>query len=237
MEDYKEIQNEIKKLREKKAKLEEQKKNINKAEEELVEFVTECATFDESIIYSISALLRVIEKNSYNPYLYRKIIHEANLDNYDSIEEVSVGIADDKYLSKFIYEKKTDISELFEKKQAYELLIKERKIISKGRVNTNSSIATYNYQDKDYHTYADTITFGFLLSEAGINSTNYADYSSYNFYDKPYVQNFIRYLFNLQIQKSGRQLSCDEICDAYDEYISCLKAKKEALIKKLKAAE
>lgn len=226
MEGYKEIQNGIKKLKETKAKIEEQKKNSIKADEEFVDFAVQCATFNESIIYYISALLRVVEDKRYNPYIYKNIIHEANQGNYDTIEEVSVGIAEDKYLFKFIRENKMDISELFEKKQAFGLLIKERKIISKGKVDIKSSFGTYNYQDHDYNKYAETITFGFLLNEVGIESTEYA-VSNYNFYDKPYVQNFIRYLFNLQVQKSGMKLSGDEVCDAYDEYITYLKNQNE----------
>ena len=40
-----------------------------------------------------------------------------------------------------------------------------------------------------------------ILSENGINSSKIVNYSRCNFYDKPYVQDFIRYLYDLQIQK------------------------------------
>lgn len=231
MEDYKEIQKEIKKLRETKAKLEEQKKSLNNAEEELVDFATECATFDEIIIYSIRLLLRAIEDKDYYTIIYTKNVQEINQGNFNNMEEVCIGIADNKNLSKFICENKKDISELFEKKQAYELLIKEKKFIPKDNVGVDNYIYTYSYDDEYYQKYADTITFGFLLSEAGINSTGDANYSRYNFYDKPYIQDFIRYVFNLQVQKGGMKLTRHEIWDAYKEYISCLITKKEALNK------
>ena len=222
MKSKEEMQSELQKLNYEKVILEGKINRVISDKKKLLDFAVDCATFDEEVIFYIGCLMSYIEQKAYTSFIYKKTITEDIDSNHNNMEETCVGIADEESLNIFIYKKENDLSRLFETKQAYELLVKERKILADDEKTRESYIGSYESSESNYKKYASTITFGFLLSESKINATKVVNYSRYNFYDKPYVQNFIRYLYELQIQKDGAKLTPNEIYEAYMSYTNTL---------------
>lgn len=222
MKNKEEMQSELQKLNYEKVILEGKINRVISDKKKLLDFAVDCATFDEEVIFYIGYLMSYIEKKSYSTFIYKKAITEDIVNNHNNMEETCVGIAEDNLIYIFFDKKETDLSRWLETKQAYELLVKERKIVEGEEKKGDRYIGLYESSDSYYQKYSGTITFGFLLSENGINSSKIVNYSRYNFYDKPYVQNFIRYLYDLQIQKEGAKLTPKEIYEAYMSYTNTL---------------
>ena len=92
--------------------------------------------------------------------------------------------------------------------------ITEYKYDTAGWIINYYNFCDYERDDKNF------ITFDFLLNNFGIRNACQAIYSRYDFYDYPYVQNFIIYLFNLQVQNQGKTLTYDEMHKALNDFLA-----------------
>ena len=142
-------------------------------------------------------------------------------------EDLFVGIATDKNILEFINSKSDNLDDFFNSKRGYELFKKRSEVVEDP---VQDRIIMLNII---YDTERDKIVFDFLLDDYNIkNRYNHLIASAlYDFKDFEYVQNFIRYLFELQLRKNGNQLSPIEMDEALNDFMYSEEKKERELRK------
>ena len=181
-----------------------------------------CAVFDESLIQVISELLSIKEEESFVPFMYKR--YTGIFTNGScSVENDCIGIAKSEYLPMFT---QTDNKEkLFNQKYGYDMICVNTELLEDEKEVVDNSVREYNL-DNDYS--KKVFTFEFLLDEIGSVSSAYPICICKSNFDKyDYVQNYIRYIFDLQVQKSNMRLDYDEMKKAMNDYLQLEKNKKK----------
>ena len=223
MTNYK-LKRELEDLKSRREYLKKELVDIDKKEEKLLDFVNRCAIFNETIIFYISQLLTYKHKEELYPFTYKRY-NGSSMD----IETIYVGISSCENIINFMRSKSDNIDEFFKQKLGYELFLKSTDIVEHDKKNKNGIINHYPYHDckKD----GKKIIFYFLLKKFGIKNTYPVTISLYDFEDYSYVQDYISYLFDLQVQNNGRQLTDDEMFNALNDFLSKEKDKPKQKIK------
>ena len=156
------------------------------------------------------------EGEAYTPFIY-KIYRTAFVYPRILEEGTYVGLGPERIVEDSIKNNRHDIDRLLFNGEVHRLSQKGYKIMEPNQYCQDSIVDYYRYEDLDK--IRKCVSFGFLLNSFGIRDASPATYLRCNFDEYPYVQDFISYLFELQNQKSGRPLSYEELCIAYDDYI------------------
>ena len=224
MTNYK-LKRELEDLKSRREYLKKELVDIDKKEEKLLDFVNRCAIFNETIIFYISQLLSYKHKKLFLPFTYKRYNGSSSMD----IETIYVGISSDENIINFMGSKSDNIDEFFKQKLGYELFLKSTDIVEHDEKNKNGIINNYQYHDGKND--RNKIIFSFLLKNYGIKNSYPVTISLYNFEDYSYVQDYISYLFDLQVQNNGKQLSDDEMFNALNDFLELEKNKPKQKIK------
>ena len=206
--------------------------DIWKKRNELSSFINRCAIFDESVIYYITVLLSYKENKAFVPFIYKIIIPDFASYTKD-IETLHVGIAEGVYLTRF--KGRYDFGTLFQQEFGFKIFKTDVRFIKYNAdhseaYNREEYIRVY-YGNREVPEKSKKITFEFLLAEYGIENTYPVEVSHYNFEDYSYVQDYISYLFELQVQNDGRQLTYEEMQRALNDFLELEKDKPKQKIK------
>ncbi len=223
-----EVKNKLESLRYKREILQEKIEYNNKKQVALSNLINRSAIFDENIIYRIAWLLTEKDDHKdgnirYLPFTYSR---RKNIMGFEG-EDLFVGIATDKNILEFINSKSDNLDDFFNSKRGYELFKKRSEVVEDP---VQDRIIMLNII---YDTERDKIVFDFLLDDYNIkNRYNHLIASAlYDFKDFEYVQNFIRYLFELQLRKNGNQLSPIEMDEALNDFMYSEEKKERELRK------
>lgn len=209
-----ETRSRISKIKEGEAKLFE----LEKKEKELWKILVRSSLFDKKIIWTISELMSRIEKEDYVPfrlkYKNKKTLTEyIGITEYKNIIEMNDPKSIDKLPNKYIIV--TDEIHYIEKRQG------DNYCYAVPIYNV-SELSGSDKRDNQHHTFAKSnILFKFILD--GINAiypfSDIASYSICEFSEHKYVRDYIEYLFDLQVQNNGKQLSYDEMQGVINNFI------------------
>ena len=217
--------------------LKEEKKELNgrllvlsTKEHNLKNFINKCAIFDESIIFPISQLLSYKEKDKFMPIIYKRFI-QCGIYPPTYSENTFIGIAPDRNITEFIMNKSENADRFIGLELGYEIYQRTVGNVTKYRYDDAGWIMKdYNFSDYEKNDKR-TITFGFLLKAFDISHSLPTSFSHYDFNDYPYVQDFIVYLFNLQVKHHGKRLTYDEMNKALNDFIVLEETKPKVKIK------
>ncbi len=185
---------------------------------EICDLINRSDMFDESLVFLIAELMSYKEGTHYSPFFYEE--KKPFFKGY--YKNTIVGIAPDVVICDYIDNNKNNLKELFDNKTCY-------KVFNKGRGPAayqikDTKIGVYDFENtmnnKKY------ISFNFLLK--GFNIQNYPTY--YEFEDYKYVQDYINYLFELQLKNRGKHLTYEEMDKALDDFLN-LEEEKALLLK------
>ena len=201
--------------------LQNQLEDLKKKQQKLYDFINKSAIFDESIVFLIAQLISFKEKEVYTPFKYKK--YKFALKEY--IEDIYIGIAPEKKVSELMKKEKVlrYIDPFFQEKLGYEIFQKDTNIVY-NRSN-NDNVTYYQEIENDRK----EIAFNFLLNDYKISNSYPVATSLYNFEDYEYVQEFIRNLFNLQIQNNGKHLTYEEMFTVMNKFLEPEKCNKKVI--------
>lgn len=219
MEFDKELTEKFNNIKEEKKEIKKKLQTVSIKESELNKFINQCAIFDKSIIFPILHLLTYKEGKRFMPIIYKKF-RQCCCYPPMYCEDTFIGIAPDENITDFVMSKSNNIDRFLGLKLGYEIYHKSTGNITEYTYDTAGWIINY-YNFCDYERdEKNFITFDFLLNNFGIKNACQAAYSRYDFYDYEYVQNFIIYLFNLQVQNQGKPLTYDEMHKALNDFLA-----------------
>ena len=198
---------------------------INSTKEyNLKHFINQCAIFDESIIFPISQLLSYKENNQFMPIIYKKIRQCGCYPPMYS-EDIFIGIAPDRNITEFIMSKRENIDRFLGLGLGYEIYQRSVGEVTKY-VYDDAGWIIKDYTTSDYEKNdRRTITFSFLLNNFEIEHSAPTSCSHYDFIDYPYVQDFVVYLFNLQVKHHGKRLNYEEMQKALNDFLALKETK------------
>ena len=189
---------------------------ISMKERHLHQFINNCAAFNGAIIFIIAELMSHKEGRKITPIIYKRF-REGGCYPPAYYDSTFVGIALEEDAISFAESKSENIDLFLAQKLGYELYQIAVGEITKYRYKVDWVINNYNYSD--YEKDKRMITFGFLLNNYGIRNESTATYSRYDFRDYDYVQDFIIYLFNLQVKNHGKHLTYDDMQKALNDFL------------------
>lgn len=191
---------------------------LEKKEKELWKILIRSTMFDKKIIWTISELMSRIEKEEYSPF-------RLEYKNKETLIEY-IGVTECKNITEM-----KNVESIDKLSNKYIIVADEAHYIKK-RHGDNYCYAVPIYdvlelsgsakRDNKHHIFAKSnILFKFILD--GINAiypfSDIAGYSTCEFLEHKYVRDFIEYLFDLQVQNNGKQLSYDEMQVALNDFI------------------
>ena len=188
-------------------------REVNAKKDELCNFISRSAVFNDTILFIIAKLLSDKVHESFRVFEYKRY-KEVCVYPRMLFESTYIGIAPEENIKK----NNNNLDSFFTKKLGYEIYEKDGRIIEPNKDCYDKITGYYDLNDLQGKTRL--ITFGFLLEKYGITRFYCGRYVHTNFDEYPYVQDFIVYLFNLQIQKNGELLTYEEISNAYDDLIA-----------------
>ena len=210
----KELINKLKEIEEKQKELKYEIRSLEKLKEDIYGHLNRYAVFDESIVVLISQLMSKKENREYIPFIYRTISIPF-VDSKSDIESKYVGITDKNNIERFI--ESTDAEELFKDKLGYEVFFRDSDVRRNQQDRNNAFVDYYEIPKKKDRTL---ITFEFLLDGFGAAKHGYpVRVSKYNFEDYTYVQDFVKYLFELQIKNNGSRLMYEQMNASLNEFL------------------
>ncbi len=207
------VMEKIKDIKSRKEKLKNELFDMEREEEDMVTFLNICATFDESLIKIISDLMTQKEKEGYIPFMYKSYSSLFTNSAY-SVENTCVGIT--KYTNIPMFNRTKNVEELFKQEYGYNMICLKTELLEKETEVANPYIGLYNIS-KDYS--GKIFTFEFLLDE--IDSSAFAlpvRICKSNFNECPYIRDYIRYVFDLQVQRNGKRLNYEEMKKSVEEF-------------------
>lgn len=214
-EKIKNIDLKIDNLKKERAELGKQLSNINAEKRKISNYINRCAIFDGTIILFIAKLLSEKNHEPFRVFEYKKYkelcVYPRLLD-----ESIHIGIASEDNIRYFVNNGNYNVDKFFRNDLGYEICEKNGRVIEPN-IDCYDRITGY-YTFNNHEEFQTPITFSFLLNNYGIKNKYSVKTSRANFDEYPYVQDFITYLFNLQV-KNGRTLTYEEISKAYDDYI------------------
>ena len=218
----KETMNRIKEMENRECELKEELISLENERTDMITRLNLCAVFDESLIQVISELLSIKEEENFVPFMYKSYTGIFTNGAY-SVENDCIGIAKSEYLPMF---NQTDNKEkLFNQKYGYDMICVNTELLEDEKEVVDNSVREYNL-DNNYS--KKVFTFEFLLDEIGSVSSAYPiRICKSNFDEYDYVQNYIRYIFDLQVQKNNMRLDYDEMKKAMNDYLQLEKNKRK----------
>ena len=213
----------MKRINEIKSTESELKKQLVSLENEREDIITRlnlCAVFDESLVQIIAELLSVKEEENYTPFMYKSYTSILANGAY-SVENDCIGITKKEYLPMFNQAKNKE--KLFDQKYGYDMICVNTELLEDEREEADTSVREYNL-DNNYSKRL--FTFEFLLNEIGTEASAYpVRICKSNFEEYSYIQDYIRYIFDLQVQSSAMRLSYEEMKKAMNDYLELTKKK------------
>ena len=200
-------------IKKEKQQLDRKLRDINMEKELLCHSISKCSVFNETILFFIAKLLSTKEKEPFRVFEYKRY-KEVCVYPRMLFESTYIGIAPEENIKK----NNNNLDSFFTKKLGYEIYEKDGRIIEPNKDCYDKITGYYDLNDLQGKTRL--ITFGFLLEKYDITRFYCGRCVHTNFDEYPYVQDFIVYLFNLQIQKNGELLTYEEISNAYDDFLA-----------------
>lgn len=191
---------------------------INMEKKSLCNLISKCSIFDETILFFIAKLLSTKEKEPFRVFEYKRY-REVSVYPRTLEENTYIGIASEENIKNY----GNNLDRFFAKNLGYEIYEKNWRIIEPNK-DCYDKITGY-YDLNDLQENIRSITFSFLLNKYDITNSYCGRYARTNFDEYPYVQDFITYLFNLQIQKNGESLTYEEMSNAYEDFLALEKNK------------
>ena len=208
----------IDEIKKEKQQLDKKLRDINTEKELLCHSISKCSVFEETILFFIAKLLSEKEQKPFRVFKYKKYrevcVYPRMLD-----ETTYIGIASEENIKNY----GNNLDRFFVKNLGYEIYEKNWRIIEPNK-DCYDKITGY-YDLNDLQENIRSITFSFLLNKYDITNSFCGRYARTNFDEYPYVQDFIVYLFNLQIQKNGELLTYEEMSNAYEGFLALEKTK------------
>ena len=213
--DFKEVIERLNEIKIKREKLKGELNDLDRMEEDYSTFLNISAVFDEALIQSISELLSIKEKESYVPFMYKSYSSLFSNGAY-SVQNTCLGIT--KYNNIPMFTNSQNYDELFRQKYGYDMILLNTELLDKEEEEPAPYIGLYSLSDN----YCKKVfTFDFLLKQFGELSEFYpVRICKSNFEDYTYVQDYIRYLFDLQIKRKGKRLNYKEMQVAMADYLA-----------------
>ena len=132
-----------------------------------------------------------------------------------------IGIADTENIEEFKTNEKDwrndGLDEFFQSKKGYEFIAKESEVVDGDKKNIDTIVGYYDCKDNRFN--KEKVIFKFLLKEYNMENSYPVKSSKYDFDDYDYVQKYIKYLFDLQLQRDGKQLTLEEMNKALDDFL------------------
>lgn len=209
------LEDTLKKIKELDMREQELKRKLNDTKEEsddLFTLLNTCAIFDESLIQVIAELMSIKEQEDYIPFMYKNY-SSVFVDADYVVQNTCIGITKKENLSMFKENKNTE--ELFQENYVYDMICLKTEVVNKEK--DNSYIGIYdisrNYDRKAF-------TFEFLLKDFDVLTEGYPfRICKYSFDEYSYIQEYIRRLFDLQIQRKGKKLNYEEMKKVMFDFI------------------
>lgn len=209
--------------------LEEQARNqlefIKDQRIEKTDRICKSAMFDEYILVLITKLMSLYEKENYKTFLYKEY-QTVKMNPKTKVEDYYIGIASEDNLNNLINQNDYDLADFFNNKQGFEIMYKKSDM-KKTDEEKSQIVGDYHY-DAESETNK-PINFKFLLMEFNVHSKFSYLSSVYDFEDFNYIQDFISYIFELQYINNGEMLTCDELNNAFDNYLSLSQKKDKTM--------
>ena len=207
-------------IKKEKQQLDRKLRDINMEKELLCHSISKCSVFNETILFFIAKLLSTKEKEPFRVFEYKRY-REVSVYPRALEENTYIGIASEDNIKN----NGNNLDRFFAKNLGYEIYEKNWRIIEPNK-DCYDKITGY-YDLNDLQENIRSITFPFLLNRYNITNSYCGRYrySRTNFDEYPYVQDFITYLFNLQIQKNGKSLTYEEMSNAYEDFLALEKTK------------
>ena len=196
------LKDELEELIKLKKELQEKYMEVEKREFYINDIVNRSAIFDDIVVFYLARLLSYndIEKRNYVPFIYNKY---KNINGH-YVEESYITIAPED-----------NLNIAFRKNIGYEIYKRNTNVINEKKLDKIVGYYDYNECKKNGKLFI----YEFLLNEFNIKKEYPFEVTHCDFKDNEFVQGFIRYLFELQIIKNGRQLNEDEMEKAYNNYL------------------
>lgn len=192
---------------------------------ELCDVVNKSAIFDETIVMYIAQLISYKEdRETFLPFIYQKKSMFFGI----NIGQPYVCIAPCDNIIEFMRNVDDNPDAFFQSKLGYRIFKKGTVAVEENTRDISVSYYSYNNNPK----YREKIIFEFLLDDYNIKNiypVSVFPPSLCNFEDFDYVQDYIKYLFNLQIKNYGKQLSSDEMKKSLNDYLEIDKEKNRVL--------
>ena len=218
--DAKEAIKKLNELAEESDKLKIELDNLNRTEEDILTLLKISSVFDESLVEIVANLLTTMEKDDYVPFIYEKY---SELFTNPEILVASKCIGITKYKNIPLFSESENLDELLKKQCGYDICVLHQQSINEKDERKKPYIGLYS-KTKDYN--KTVFTFNFLLKSFGNVDPYYPVRISYtDFNEFNYVQNYIRYIFDLQVERNGKRLNYEELKEALDEFLKLDKAK------------
>ncbi len=204
----------IKKLEVREVKLKQALASAKSAKDDIITLLKLSSIFDESLIQIISELITTKEQEKYVPFIYNKYNSFFASSAHSSVNSC-VGIAKEEYIPKFM---QTDaIDNLFKQGYGYNMICINTEVVETKVEDTTTYVSLYDL-NKEYSNKF--FTFKFLLKEIDESEMLYpvriceTDFENFN-----YVQEFIRHIFDLQVQRCGSRLKYDELKEEMKKFL------------------
>ena len=186
--------------------------------DDLLAMLNASAIFDESLIKLIADLISIKEAENYVPFMYKK---ESDIFASEAFTAQNTWIGITKYKNISMYIENRDIEELFKQKYGYNTIK-----ISTTLANNEKEkpyIGLYDI-DKDYQ--GKLFTFEFILNQIGEVGVYYpVGVCKSDFKEFDYVRDYIKYLFDLQVERKGKRLNYEELRFALEDFLNQNKSK------------
>ena len=199
--------------------LEKKLKDNKERYDHLCEILKKSARFDESLVFLIAELMTYKEDYPYSPFIYE----ESEVFLGTNFKNSNVGIASDDIISDYMDNNIVINNDFFDNKLGF-IVFEKESVVVENEIE-NKIIDFYDF--KETESYPREISFDFVLKN--FNIKNYR--TNYEFEDFEYVQDYISYLFELQLKNNGRHLTYDEMDQALDEFLELENEQKLSLNK------
>lgn len=212
------LEESLKKIKELEIREQELKGELNSIKVEsdnLSTLLNICAIFDESLIQVISELMSIKEQEHYIPFMYKNY-SSVFVDADYVVQNTCIGITKKENLS--IFKENRNPEELFQNKYGYAMLCLETELIGGEKEEDNSYIGVYDIS-KD--SSRKLFTFEFLLKDFDAPTGGYPfRICKYNFDEFSYIKDYVRNLFDMQIQRRGKKLNYEEMQKVMYDFIN-----------------
>ena len=194
----------------------QRKLNFNKKKYyDLCDLMNKSIVFDDKIVFILSDLMSYYEGVAYTPFVYSK----TNVFFRGYMEELFVGIAPEDNVINYIDGDTgvvgDNIEKFFQQKRGIEVFKLGTNTI--GLESEDRIVEFYKFSEDEND--KKVVAFPFILDRYNIKYSYPFTITINNFDDFEYVQDFISYLFEIQLKNGGKMLDYNDMIKAMDDYL------------------